>query len=273
MKFFLGVLFVLLMTLMSTVTAQANLQVNPTFVALDDKKQRSAVFSLVNNSSQFARYNIYFEDKASQSTDVKQTTETSATSVANLVRYSPRRVSLESGQGTRVRMALRLPKGTKKGEYFSNIVFHQIPVAAPAVNTDSLPEKNAAENTSNSRGLSMTAYMRIIVPVILRVGDLTSTVEIATAQQAENTTSIEVVLSRQGDRTSFGNIEIIEMAEGKEVATLGHYRDAIIHILRAERRFVVDIAKSLPSGTELLIRYRESASLPQAKTIERQLIL
>jgi fimbrial chaperone protein len=249
-----------------SVTAQANLLVTPTRVDLDDKDQRSAVFSLVNKGNTLSRYNIYFENKELLPTGDYLTLDTSPTSLAQFVRYSPRRVSLEPEQGTRVRMAVRLPKGTAKGEYRSYIVFHQIPLAPKVVESD--PSKE-----SPTLSLSVQAYMRISIPVILRVGDLSSEVQVETAIDKASKTSIEVTITREGDRSSYGDIEIIEMSDGKQVATVASYKNAAVYTELTKRTFSVDLIKPLTAGTELLVLYRESTSLPQAKTIESRLVM
>ncbi len=245
---------------------QANLLVTPTRVELDDKEQLSAVFSLVNKGKSVSRYNIYFENKALLPTGDYVTLDTSPTSLAKFVRYSPRRVSLEPEQGTRVRMAVRLPKATVKGEYRSYIVFHQIPLAPEVADND-------AAKQSKTLSLSVQAYMRISIPVILRVGELASEVQIETVMNEATKASVEVTLTREGERSSYGDIEIIEMSGGKEVASVGNYKNAVIYTELAKRTFSIDLTKPMTSGTELLVRYRESESLSEAKTVENRLVM
>lgn len=261
-KFFLGYFIA---SLFSS-AVYANLLVTPTRVELDNKAQRSAVFSLVNKGKQDARYNIYFEDKKLLPTGDYVSLENSSTSLAKFVRYSPRRVSLAPEEGTRVRMALRLPKGTPEGEYRSYIVFHQIPLAPTAID-------NEQKSTSNTLSLSVTAYMRISIPVILRLGALSSEIFIDADLDRKAQSSVDVTLVREGLRSSYGDIELFLVSNGKELESVGSYKNAAVYTELTARTFAIELSKPVERGRELIVRYRESESLSDAKVVETRIVL
>ncbi|MCL1144647.1 hypothetical protein L2747_01305 [Shewanella marinintestina] len=244
--------------------ASANLLVNPTRVELD-RKSTSAVFSLVNKSTESARYNIYFEDKKMLANgDYVELSKQEATqSLANFVRYSPRRVNIEPEQGVRVRLAARLPRNIAQGEYRSYIVFHQIPLAPKSSN-------DAAEQKADTFSLSISAYMKVAIPVLMRVGDLSSELKIEKSAIDNTRQYIEVTLQRIGERSSFGDIEVINPVTKQIVAAT---KNVAIYTELNERQFSIALTEPVAAGAELIIRYQENNSLFQAKTVEAKLIL
>ncbi|WP_394201841.1 molecular chaperone [Shewanella waksmanii] len=236
----------------------ANLLVTPTRAELDDKRQKSAIFSLVNKGSVTSRYNIYFQDKRQLPTGDYQSVDGKGV-LAKYVRYSPRRITLDPEQGTRVRVALRLPKGVKPGEYRSYLVFNQIPLTEA--------ESTSSSDDNQSLSLSISAVLRISVPVVLRVGELNSEVEIATGQLNPQTNNVSVTLARAGSRSTYGDIEVLTEVDGKK-QTIGSYKNAALYTEISERNFAVSLDSAVEASTKLWVRYSESDQLPNPQVIE-----
>lgn len=255
--------------LLFSVNVDANLLVSPTRAELDDKNHRSAVFSLVNKGSAKARYNIYFEDKLQLPAGGYQTLEGAEPALSKYVRYSPRRVSLEPEEGTRVRMAARLPKSLPSAEYRSYIVFHQIP---------NMPDSSTVDEATNDLfSLSVTAYMRISIPVILRVGEIAGEVSIGEDTTINSDMSVDIVINRQGERSSYGDIELFieEPSNGSDASLLaiGSLKNATIYTELSSRVFNIKLNQPIDKGTAILARYSESSSIKDAKTVESRLVL
>ncbi len=245
--------------------AQANLLVTPTRVELDNKRNKSAVFSLVNKSTTPSRYEIYLEDKALLPNGEYELLESSPNSITSFTRYSPRRLSLKPEQGTRVRVAVRPPKNLAQGEYRSYIVFHQIPLA-PKI------DANHTQQQAESLQLSVTAYLRIAIPVIMRIGELEAELSLS-SQQASMTDGQQqliVTIERKGKRSSLGDIEILN-ADNNEL--VGSLKNAAIYPENNSRTFNITLNKPVSSGTKLTIRYTENDNLYLPKTINKTINL
>lgn len=274
--------FYFLIAFFTSQSLQANLLVTPTRVELDNLRERSAVFSLVNKGSTTSRYEVYFEEKRmlasgefvtlSKDTNTQVSTALSPEliaqmqegSIAKYVRYSPRRLSLEPEQGGRVRLALRVPKNLAAGEYRSYIVFHQIPLAPVSTNSAAQQQHNQSLN------LTISAYMKIAIPVILRIGALSANVELnlGKLEMSDGSQSLEVTLHRQGERSSYGDLEVLR-ASNNEV--IGSLKNAAVYTELNEKLFTVPLTQEVKPGTELIIRFSESDSLFEAKKIETRL--
>ncbi|MPY24118.1 hypothetical protein FM037_15445 [Shewanella psychropiezotolerans] len=247
----------------------ANLLVTPTRAELDDTSQRSSVFSLVNKGSSTARYNIYFEDKVQLAEGGYRSIVDDKAVLSQYVRYSPRRVTLEPEQGTRVRMAVRLPKNTPVAEYRSYIVFHQIPLT-PVI------ASKASNDNADTFSLSVTAYMRISIPVILRVGELNGEVMIDEVTDEKAQTSLNVTLIRQGQRSTYGDIELFveNITEGLvHLESVGSVKNAAIYTELSKRSFLVTLSRELKEGTEVIVRYTESKTLKDAQIVEKRIVI
>jgi fimbrial chaperone protein len=259
---------------------QANLLVTPTRVEFDDKRAKSAVFSLVNKGTSTSRYEIYFEEKrilpsgdfitlskdegiANIPTDEAIISQMQATSIAKYVRYSPRRMTLEAEQGGRVRLALRVPKDMPKGEYRSYIVFHQIPLAPKTAIDD-------AKDESKTFSLSIAAYIKIAIPVFLRVGDLKADISLNTGklELSQGKQSLQVTLHRQGSRSSYGSLDIINPLDNR---VLGSITNAAVNIELNEKSYSVPLSETVLPGSELIIRFTESDKLFEPQRIETRL--
>lgn len=242
----------------------ANLLVNPTRVELDNLKNRSAVFSLVNKSAANSRYNIYFEDKQMLDSGEFVTLDKGDVdfSISNYIRYSPRRINIQPEQAVKVRIAARLPKSIEKGEYRSYIVFHQIPLA---------PEKkDSAADESDVFSLSISAYLKISVPVILRVGDLDSELSLSHSVLDAGSNTLQVTLKRGGNRSTYGDIEVIN-ADTNEI--VGASKNVAIYTELSERTFSVPITESVSYSARLIVRYTENDKLNNSKSVEVKLAL
>ncbi|QLE85673.1 hypothetical protein FLM48_11700 [Shewanella sp. Scap07] len=238
--------------------SQASLLVTPTRAELDSSRQKSAIFSLVNKGNVTSRFNIYFQDKQQLPSGDYVSLEGKG-KLSQFVRYSPRRITLEPEEGTRVRLALRLPRGTAQGEYRSYLVFSQIPL------TEALD--SAATENAKDLSLSISAMLRISVPVVLRVGELDSEVFIEKGDLTQGNGNVAVTLKRTGDRSSYGDIEVLRESNG-EKQTVGSFKNAALYTEIEQRTFNVSLDQMIEPSDRLWVRYSENEHLPNPKVVE-----
>lgn len=251
------VILFLSFALLTSFELAASLLVNPTRVEVDNKRNRSAVFTLVNKGVNKSRYKVYFEDKKMlpDGTYSKILESESNNSLINFVRYSPRRVDIEPEQAVRVRLATRVSNDIEKGEYRSYIVFHQIPL------TENLKD----ERGEGAFSLKISAFTKVSVPVILSVGELSSDVQIQQSLLSDKEYSVQVTLQRNGTRSTYGDIEIIDK-ESKEI--IGVYNNAVIYTELDYRVFTIPFSAEKFPTSEFIVRYKESNKLNDPKEIE-----
>lgn len=252
-------LSILLACLLAAPLANANLLVTPTRVDLSSSSQTNAVFSLLNKGSGEARYEVYFEDKRMLADGNYETLEDkSAQSISDFVRYSPRRLTLAPEQASSVRLALRAPRDLAEGEYRSYIVFHQIPLQEKASDTAS---------GDGSMSLTIAAFMKVAIPVVLRVGKLDADVSIS-ASPDKAKSSLTLTLQRDGTRSTFGDLDVIRAKDGKQLASM---KNLAVYTEVNSRTLDVPLNSLPDKGDELIVRYRENTVLSNPKTVEQRL--
>lgn len=92
-------------------------------------------------------------------TDVEQPGFTTA---KDLVRFSPRSITLAPGKSQRVKLLRRIPADTPPGEYTGYIVFTQIP--------DEKPLQKASSSAAPGVRIELTAIPSFSIPVVLTQG-------------------------------------------------------------------------------------------------------
>lgn len=181
----------------------ANLLIHPTRINLT-ANDRSQVLTIGNTSSVPATYELSWAEKLALpdggylSLDGK---ETQAKNIASdLVRFSPRRVTLQPGERQSIKLLVRRARGLSDGELRSHLRFKAIPQSAD----------ESAPNTP-SPSTQINVVLNFAVPVALQIGDYDTAVNITNAsivfdpETGNGTVTTE--LSRVGKHSAWGDIE------------------------------------------------------------------
>jgi P pilus assembly chaperone PapD len=145
---------------------------HPTRIVFD-KNQRAAQIELINNGSKPATYRISLVNRRMTETASSKAAETRQQPgerfADEMLRYSPRQITLQPGTAQTVRVMLRKPAELAEGEYRSHLQFDKLPDV----------EGNASiENQGRRRqgiGVVLNALVGASVPVIVRHGATSAT--------------------------------------------------------------------------------------------------
>ena len=196
-----SLIFALILCMLFISHAQANLLISPTRVVFDERA-RSKQIVLINSGSKTMTYRLGWEQKKALTSggyaDLT-TEELSQFPVASdMLRFSPKQVSLKPGEKQIVKVAVRKPKDLENGEYRSHLLFK------------ALPNPKRQEGTNNAMSLSLNVRMSYSMPVMIREGKETSTVDISEYSFDYSPEShrgkISVVLNKSGGKSTFGNV-------------------------------------------------------------------
>lgn len=184
--------------------AAGDLLVAPTRLILDGSRGTEVVLN--NIGAEPATYRISLEIKrmtaAGGLDEIDEADATPAERAAlAMIAFSPRRVTLPPNQPQVIRVGVRVPEGTPPGEYRAHMLFRAVPDAAPAT---------AAKPVGEGVSIALTPIYGITIPVIVRIGDLGAEARIGEARIAETRDgpAFEFQLSRTGDRSVYGDIEV-----------------------------------------------------------------
>ena len=250
-------LYLLLILILATLSAflstntyaAGQLMVSPTRIVFESNERTKQV-NLINNGSESGRFRISFvRRKMTADGKFEEVPENEPGMYSDdIVRFSPRQVTLQPGQSQTVRLMLRKKREMKDGEYRSHMLFQSLPDPATS-DINKLSDKN-------SKGLSveLIPIVGITIPVIVRHGKLSSTVSLsdlelnqANTVKAEKTLSLKI--NREGSSSAYGDFRVYFTPAGGEPIVIGQINGVAVYTPLASRS--VEIRLQTPAGFNL----------------------
>ena len=184
-----------------------DLLVAPTRVVLEGR-QRTAEITLVNVGPAPATFRISLINlRMDREGGMKQieTPEPGESFANDLIRYSPRQVTLEPHVAQTVRIQVRKPADLAAGEYRSHLLFRAVPDAAPAVADRAEPPAELS--------VKLVAVYGISIPVIVRQGEVSaaatlSDLELVPPSGAEKEPVLRFQIHRTGNQSVYGDLTV-----------------------------------------------------------------
>jgi len=243
------------------VLAAGQLMVAPTRIIFE-ARDRTAKVNLVNNGTETATYRLEFTRK-------RMTKDGNFIDVDKplpgelfcdeMIRFSPRQVTLPPGQSQTIRLILRKPANLAAGEYRSHLLFKAIPKTESS-SIEALDQKKA-----NKLTIELTPVVGISIPVIVRHGDTSATVSIdniVMGKTKNNQPAISFALKREGNQSVYGDLSVTYIKADGAKLTLSKANGISVYSPNAER--VVALQLYIPkgvklSGGQLLVEYKRPA--------------
>jgi P pilus assembly chaperone PapD len=234
--------------------AAPDLMLYPTRVVMNDR-QRSAQVDIVNTSEMQASYRISLVRKRMTETGEFQDVdkpEEQEKFADDLVKYSPRQVTLLPGAGQTIRLMYKMPAELPEGEYRSHLLFAKIPAAKSTV-----PE--VAKQSEGTITMTIPINVGVSIPIIVRRGKLTAqatidpqSLQLATLQPNQQAVSFTVL--RSGTRSVYGDITVYR-GDDKVAGISG----IAIYTPNSKRRVTLPVLEPnhLKAGDQLRITFTE----------------
>lgn len=186
--------------------APGDLLVTPTRIVFEGR-QRTAEITLVNSGAAPATYRISLihlrmaEDGGTKEIEAKDV-QPGERFVDELIRYSPRQVTLEPRVGQTIRMQLRKPAVLDAGEYRSHLLFRAVPTEAPR--EDAVP-------AAGSLSIQLKAIYGISIPIIVRHGETSaqarlSDLAVVPGETPDAPRVLRFRIHRTGSQSVYGNL-------------------------------------------------------------------
>lgn len=252
---FLSPLFISLLVAFSSMLtsfeaeALGQLMVSPTRIVFEGN-ERTKQINLINNGSETGRFRISFVRRnMNDDGKIVDVEEGEAGMFSDeMVRYSPRQVTLQPGQSQTVRLMLRKKKGTADGEYRSHMLFQSLP--DPSASDVS----ELAENKSDKLSIKLIPVVGITIPVIVRQGAISASVtlsdfEIKQANTVRAQSMLSLRINRDGDSSVYGDFRVNFTPRGGKPVTIGQVNGVAVYTSTQSR--ALDIKLQLPDGFTL----------------------
>ena len=231
------------------VHALGQLMVSPTRVVFEGS-ERSKQINLINNGAETARYRISLvrRNMNSDGKIVAVNEDEPGMYSDEMVRFSPRQVTLAPGQSQTVRLMLRKKSGTTDGEYRSHMMFQSLPdSSASDVN-------NISSEGAKSLSIELIPVVGITIPVIVRQGELSAEASLSEFEiKQSNTVKAQPVLSmkinRTGNKSTYGDFRVDFTPAGGSPVVIGQLNGVAVYTSTDSR--TLEIKLQAPEGTVL----------------------
>jgi P pilus assembly chaperone PapD len=240
--------------------ALADLMLHPTRVVFE-KNQRAAQVELINNSAEAATYRISLVKRRMSETGDFSAIDSPAPGeqfADELLRYSPRQVTVAPGAGQVVRIMLRKPANLAAGEYRSHLQFDKLPDAKGATSIESM-------GTGDKEiGVHLTALIGASIPVIVRHGETEASVSLSHLEleqpAAGQAPVLALQLQRSGNRSVYGDLTVGFTPQGGDAQVIAKAGGVAVYspnpLRRAKIALQPPLGVALARGT-LRVTYRE----------------
>lgn len=215
-------------------------------------RDRTAEVALINKSAKPVKYRIFFKNmRMKEIGGYEVITEPGPGDqfADKLIRYSPREITVPANSAQTVRLMLRKPRNLKEGEYRSHLAFQALP--PPDAGSD-IEKEALGEGQLSVRFIAMVS---VSIPVIVRHGDnLSAQVAIGKmtlepSESEEAPPQLAVQLTRQGNRSEFGDLTVTYQPASGEKVEVGLARGISIYVPNSSRTMKVPL--KLPDGVQL----------------------
>jgi P pilus assembly chaperone PapD len=239
--------------------AHADLMLYPTRIVFE-KNQRAAQIELINNGSKPATYRISLVNRRMTETGQFEVADTAAPGerfAADMLRFSPRQITLEPGTAQTVRVMLRKPAELLEGEYRSHLQFDKLPDV----------EGNASiENQGKADkgiGIVLNALVGASVPVIVRHGTTSANVSLghlALQKDEAQHPLLSLQFEREGSSSVYGDLSVVFTPRGGKPQALAEVGGIAVYVPNRVRQAALPL--QVPAGLALAhgtleVSYRE----------------
>ena len=240
----------LLLFLWGHQSAVAGLMLYPTRIVLESKA-RSAQVELINNGDKPETYRIgIFNRRMTETGDIVAADKAQAGELFadDLLRYSPRQVTLQPGKSQTVRIMVRKPAGLATGEYRSHLQFDRVADVAGAANLENLAKPEKGEIA-----IVLEALVGASIPVIVRHGEtrVTTTLTDLTLAPApgKDKALLSFTINRAGTRSVYGALVATFTPAGGKPLEVAKVTGVAVYVPNARR--LSRLPLQLPAGMAL----------------------
>lgn len=262
MNFFHRITLFVLLLFLPVSHALAEMMLYPTRIVFAGN-QRAAQLELINNGTESATYRISLVNRRMSETGAFSEIAVPLPGeqfAEDLLRYSPRQVTLAPGAGQAVRIMVRKPANLATGEYRSHMLFAKQPDPRGRTSVES---SDAAAD--NEIGIMLTALVGASIPVIVRHGNTDASVALThldLRRPADKAPVLAFVMERSGNQSVYGDLTISFTPHSGSKQVIARANGVAVYTPNPLRRASITLGQlngsQLTNGA-LRVTYREQA--------------
>ncbi len=231
----------------------ADLRVYPTRLTLSDTKRVGDV-SLRHTGTQPARYKIstvFYRMKEDGSMELSKSPQKEDRSAIDLIRFSPRQVTLPPNLEQVIRVMYSGPKDLAQGEYRAHLLFE--PMDEPE-----LEPKAKGEQVQ----MRLQAKVAIAVPVIFKQGKVEFTAKLSNLKLVklpDGQPGYSVDLTGEGNGFPYGDVLAFFTPAGKTKQSLGIVRSVASYLKKRKISYPFTVPENTKiANGKLTLEYRDT---------------
>jgi P pilus assembly chaperone PapD len=242
--------------------ALAEMMLYPTRIVFAGN-QRAAQLELINNGTESATYRISLVNRRMSETGAFSGIDAPLPGeqfAEDMLRYSPRQVTLAPGAGQAVRIMVRKPADLATGEYRSHMLFAKQPDPR---GRSSVESGDATDD--NEIGITLTALVGASIPLIVRHGNTDAAValtHIDLQRPTDKTPVLAFVVERSGTQSVYGDLTISFTPHSGSEQVIARANGVAVYTPNPLRRASITLGKlngSRLTNGALRVTYREQA--------------
>jgi hypothetical protein len=251
---------VFLLALVGPVSAQvgADLNISPKRLVFEPG-ERSATVYIFNQGDRPATYSVELIDRImlpdGQIIAAADAPGATVDSAADLVQYTPRRITLEPRQSQAIRVRARPGDG---GEHRTHLTVTALPSE-----TAGFTVEQAVQPGADEVAVQVVALFSVSVPVIVRDGpaDARAAVENLSVARGETGELLSFDLVRLGASSVYGDVEI-RLGDGPDARLVTAVRGVAVYPEIGRRTVVAPLPEPLTPGQTVTVIYRDDDARP-----------
>jgi len=256
------------------VYAQGNLLITPRRVIFDGST-RSIDLNLANSGQDSATYLIsIMQIRMTEDGQFETITEPDPGQrfADRFIRYFPRSVNLAPGESQVIKIQVTRRSQLEEGEYRSHFYFRAVPDTRP------LGEEEPTRVT-DAISVQLTPIFGITIPVIIRVGESTTTVslsDLAFSMVNDTDPQLELTFNRSGNMSVYGNLVVDHVSPSGTVTHVGIANGIAVYTPNNKRKFILNLLKTEDvdyTEGKLKIAYSAPSDIRPETYVESELML
>lgn len=169
-------------------------------------KEDIAVVNVSNRSSEARRYDLTVVDQIMNAEGMTKRVDDFPYSAKRLLRFQPKRFTLQPGERQVIRIMARREKDLAAGDYHSHILFREVPLS---IDDKKTMEQEAKETKTQ---FEIRTLYGVAIPVIVQNGEISSKLELVEANYVPAADGmpdhIAVDLKRSGNAEASGILRV-----------------------------------------------------------------
>ncbi len=227
---------------------------------------RVETLNVANKSEVTRRYDLQIIDQVMQEDGTTARLDDFPYSAKDMLRFVPKRFTLEPGERQTVRVMVRRPAGLPDGDYHSHLLFREVPLRA---------QERPAVATGTQRGavFEIKALYGVAVPIVVQNGRVQSEMSIASAARGKDENGRDVLtvrFNRSGNAEASALLSgVHRKGDGADVPVI---TEQWVRIYREVDRITRNIVLRPPeghrlSGGSIVLTLVKDPRTPQAEII------